>query len=74
MKPVVHERSGGWCEMRLPAVCDGRAQHVHHRRTRKRGGDNSLINLLDACFNCHNWTHDHPLQAEELGFLLPSAW
>lgn len=74
VRPLVRERSGGRCEIRIPSVCDGAAHHVHHRRTRKRGGDNSMENLLDTCVACHGYLHDHPLWSEELGFLLPSAW
>ncbi len=34
-----------------------RAEHVHHRKYRSRGGTNSLDNLLHVCRGCHDWIH-----------------
>lgn len=39
--------------------CVGRGVHVHHRKYRKRGGTNSIDNLLDVCEPCHSWIHSH---------------
>lgn len=59
-RDIVHGRSGGWCELRLPG-CTGLAEHVHHRLGRKDGGRrgemrerlNGPGNLVDACAHCH---------------------
>ena len=39
--------------------CSHRATHVHQRKYRKRGGSNSLDNLLDVCEPHHSWIHAH---------------
>ena len=66
------ERSGGWCEARLPG-CTGRATDACHRVTRGMGGrldDGYLSNLWHGCRTCHRWTHDRPTEANELGLML----
>ena len=42
----------GTCRFRNPV-------HVHHRKYRKRGGTNSLSNLVHLCEPCHSWIHAH---------------
>jgi len=32
--------------------------HVHHRRSRSHGGDDSESNLITLCATCHNQLHD----------------
>ena len=41
----------------------------HHIKPRSKGIDHSPKNLLDLCFDCHRWVHDHPKEAKELGVL-----
>lgn len=69
VRPTIERRSQGWCEVRLPG-CAGRAAHVHHRKLRKQGGDNSPANLLAACQICHHLAHSYPLASYEAGFLV----
>jgi hypothetical protein len=69
---VVKERSGGRCEARLPC-CTGRGQHVHHLTPRSVRVDHSPENLLDLCFACHTWIHDHGTEARERGLLVGSV-
>lgn len=50
--------------------CDRYATDVHEPHTRARGGDIlDLANTLTVCRSCHNWIHDHPKDATELGLL-----
>lgn len=65
---LVHARSQGWCEARLPG-CTGRATHVHHVLPRSAGGTHDLVNLLDLCGSDHRWVHLHPVEARKLGLL-----
>lgn len=76
-RKTLAERSGGECEVRLPA-CLGRATDPHHRITRKDGGrhgeskerSDKLSNLLHLCRSCHEWIHDCPANARNDGHLL----
>lgn len=66
-RPLVVERSGGMCEAVVTEVCHGRAVHIHHRRYKSAGGDNSLENLLHVCLACHAWIHANKETARALG-------
>jgi hypothetical protein len=96
-KPLVIERSQGYCEvsrhcrmvidslrdnqteamtaanaaasMMLSHACEQRGAHVHHRRYRKRGGTNSLNNLIHVCLSCHAWIHAHGGYGEDANIL-----
>lgn len=70
MRPLIIGRSGGTCEVRCPKVCGRAAVHVHHRKLRRQGGDNSWANLTAVCFDCHDWIHGHPSQSYRLGWLV----
>lgn len=68
---ILAERPG--CEMRCSPDCTGIAVDVHEPLTRARGG--SILdpaNTVTACRPCHDWTHDHPKEAADLGLLLHS--
>jgi hypothetical protein len=70
----VTERSGRYCELYLPG-CTVVATDRAHRLGRKMGGrprgdDWRASNVLDACRVCHQWTHDRPEEARDLGFML----
>ena len=50
--------------------CAGLAIELHEPLTRARGG--SILdpaNTVAICRSCHNWIHDHPKGATELGLL-----
>lgn len=68
------ERSGGWCEARLP-MCTGQATDTCHRKARQAGGrplgdDARLSNVWHGCRACHQWTHARPREANEFGLML----
>lgn len=46
--------------------------HVHHRKLRSQGGDNSLPNLILLCAAHHNAIHAGVRLAYELGYLVRS--
>lgn len=48
-RDLVRARSGGWCEVRIPGVCLGRAANMHHRKNRSQGGRADAANLVDLC-------------------------
>jgi hypothetical protein len=76
-RKTLAERSGGVCEARLDG-CSGRAIDPHHRVIRQRGGrqaeakerSDQLSGLLHLCRFCHDWVHDHPEKARQIGLLL----
>lgn len=50
--------------------CANVACDVHEVLTRGRGGDFlDENNCVCLCRVCHRWVTDHPLEAEELGFV-----
>jgi len=71
VRRLIRQRSGGQCEIGLPGCQEG-ARHLHHRKLRSRGGTNDAHNLLDACAACHDWVHDNPAKATELGLQIPT--
>lgn len=72
MRALVIERSKGMCELQASPNCTGRGCHVHHRKTRSQGGENSLENLRHACLLCHSFIHAHPEASYAAGWLVPS--
>ena len=57
-------------ERRRTDRCQGRATDIHEPLTRARGG--SIVdvdNTLAVCRRCHDWIHDNPAIATELGLL-----
>jgi hypothetical protein len=76
-RKTLADRSGGVCEARLDG-CSGRAIDPHHRVIRQRGGrqaeakerSDQLSGLLHLCRFCHDWVHDHPEKARQIGLLL----
>lgn len=58
----------------VPKIACRGALDPHEPLTRARGG--SIVdpeNLLWLCRSHHDWTHDHPVQAHEVG-LLKHSW
>src|SRR4051794_39579681 len=73
-RQVVRERSGGTCEIFIPAVCRGRAENISHRKARSQGGLWTPANCMDACGSgttgCHGWVESHWEQAHKMGLRL----
>lgn len=66
-------RAGGYCEARIEGVCVGTPDHLHHVRRRSQGGPDTVANLKCLCDRCHEWTHQHPHNAVEMGLLAPTT-
>lgn len=66
---IVHERSGGLCEV------DGQARAADwaHRVAEGQGGPWCPSNGLHLCRDHHAWCHAHPAAARERGWLLRST-
>lgn len=73
MAEVVHERSGGQCEIIAQHDCGHYVTYgPHHRKMRSQGGSNDPDNLLDVCWKGHQWIHSLPrLLAYDLQLLVP---
>ena len=41
--------------------------HVHHQRSRSKGGDDSLENLITLCANCHRFVHESSYRCNRAG-------
>lgn len=71
-------RSGGFCELRYPRVCTGRATDVAHRIAEGMGGrhgvaaeaNDRLSAVLHSCRQCHDWCHQNPISARGFGWIL----
>lgn len=72
------DRSGGWCELRIPGVCVEVGHDVAHRIGEGMGGrhgeaakeNDRLSNTLFACRYCHAWCHSNPADARGHGWML----
>lgn len=63
---AVRERSGGWCELRIPGVCQGRGVCGHEKRKRSQGGDpTDPENVMHSCIACNGWVEERPREAAE---------
>lgn len=71
-RDLTHARSLGFCEIRVPHVCLGRATSKHHRF--KPGRVWLPANVVDACGDgttgCHGWIEANPTLAHERGLWL----
>ena len=57
------------CEARVEG-CTWLAVHVHHRLPTGIGGALlDLSNLVAVCRNCHEWIHQRPARARQIGLL-----
>jgi hypothetical protein len=71
-KRLTRVRSGGWCELRLPGICVGRAYDFSHRIAAGRGGKWTASNGCDACRWCHDAitnTNGRRAEYERLGYI-----
>lgn len=70
-RELVRARSGGFCEIAIPGVCEGRAVSMHHRFKEGQGGGWDPANILDTCGDgttgCHGWVEANPTDAELRG-------
>jgi hypothetical protein len=71
-RDLVYGRSDGWCEVRVPGICFGRAGNWHHRRAFGRvwTPSNGLHVCGSGTTGCHGWIGDWPNAANERGWLL----
>lgn len=73
-RALVRERSGGMCEVRIPEVCRGMAESMHHRNKVSQGGKWTPANILDACghgtIGCHGFIEANPATARSRGLWL----
>jgi hypothetical protein len=67
--PVVRERSGDLCEVRLPG-CFRVAANFHHRLERSQGGKSTPQNLIHVCTGCHGKIHANPACSYAQGWLI----
>ena len=79
MRPIIHRRSGGRCEIRIPGTCEGRATNIHHRLPRGNPRcTNELGNLVDLCGSgttgCHGRIEHNRDEAYDNGWLLRDTW
>ena len=65
-------RARGRCQLQIPGVCTGRAEHTHHRQRRK-ADNHTHANLAAICDRCHDYAHGHPTEAYEMGWLVRST-
>lgn len=71
VRQAVIDRSGGICDL-CGCHYTVATQHVHHRKLRSRGGDDSMANLVAVCWSCHFSIHQSPAQATAWGFMVAS--
>lgn len=69
-RAIVRGRSHGWCEIRVPRVCNGRGEEFHHRLMRSAGGPDTPDNLVHTCAACHLYVHSNPAWAYMRRWLL----
>lgn len=76
-RDVIHPRSGGICEVRIPGICTGKVESTHHRKPRGQGGDNGPWNLVDLCGDgvrgCHGYIERNPDRSYANGWLVRST-
>jgi len=58
-----------WCEVAIPGVCTGEAQHRHHIVRRGQGGGDERANTLDICHRCHGHIHGNVAWSKARGYL-----
>ena len=72
---IVAERAQGMCEIMDPQTgCNGRAEHMHHRKLRSQGGEHTVENLVHICSTCHDYVHRHPAISHTMGWIVRSSY
>ena len=46
--------------------------HRHHRKLRSQGGDDSPVNVIGVPDSLHQWIHENPAKAHDLGLIVHS--
>lgn len=72
---IVRQRSGGWCELRIPGHCLGRGSNFGHRKPEGQGGENVPSNGVRVCgmgnaSGCHRYQELNRTEAYEKGWLV----
>ena len=62
IRAYVLERDGWRCQLQIPGICTGRAEHAHHTRGRTMTGDDPA-HMVAACAACNLHIGD-PLRHE----------
>lgn len=59
------------CMIAIKGICTGRSNQIHHSHSGKDREEYYLdtTTWYATDHNCHEWVHDHPIEAKELGFL-----
>ncbi len=70
----LRERSGDRCEYIADGGvrCREQAEHPHHRRLVKQGGEDTIVNLLAVCYAHHRAIHWGVSGSYLRGYLVPS--
>lgn len=68
---VLH-RASGICEALIGSGCEGSGQHIHHRKLRSRGGEDTAENCVSICHVCHDWIHANVAESTKLGWIVQS--
>lgn len=71
LRQLVFIRAGGRCDC-CGTPLDPIAWDAHHRQLRKRGGEDSLENLVALVHGHHMIVHQHPAEATERGLMVAS--
>jgi hypothetical protein len=68
---TVRERDNNECQWPKAKCLNRGTLHAHHIATRSRRPDliYDVDNGIALCFIHHQWVHDHPIEAAELGLL-----
>jgi predicted restriction endonuclease len=74
LRPLVHERAEGRCEVVIDGErCTRRFAHCHHRLPVGRGGRDELDNLLAVCTEHHIHIHHNPRWSVAHGYIRVSS-
>jgi hypothetical protein len=57
------------CQIRVFGVCTTTAKDVHHKGKRGKNYLDKTL-MVAVCRECHNWIHENPGKARELGYLI----
>ena len=61
------------CEAKIAGLCTGRTVDLHEPLLRSRGGKiDTPEEVLVLCRACHDWVHQHPAEATDLGLMVHS--
>ena len=58
------------CEATVTNVCSQKATEIHHKAGRIKDKLNDEKDWLAICRSCHNWVHNHPIEARQLHLLI----